>query len=167
MARMYPNSSFVGQDLTVSGIAKANELSADLDNVQFFVQNACQKTEFNDDSFDWVIGIDVIHDLPYPEKALKEIYRIIKKDSYFSVVDVRCHSRHSLNTGNPMAPVVYGNSLLHCMPMSYSLPDSAGLGASWGIEKAQEIFKEAGFSVEGVKEMPDLFEICYVLKKQK
>ncbi|CAD5116164.1 DgyrCDS5085 [Dimorphilus gyrociliatus] len=164
-AKMFPKSTFVGQDLTSEGIMEAKKMSANMENVTFSVQDACVKSETDDESFDWILTCDVIHDLPYPDKALKEAFRILKKGGYLSIVDINCHTRHSQNKDNMVAPFVYGNSLLHCLPMSYSLPDSAGLGASWGIEKAQEMFKDSGFELYGKFPMPDDFEMYYVLSK--
>lgn len=165
LAKVFPNTQFVGQDISEGGIAEAKKLSAGLKNVKFSIQNACEKTEFKDGTFDWIFGMDVVHDLPYPSNALKEINRILKDDGIISIIDVNCHTRHSLNTNSPIAAFIYGNSLLHCLPVSYSLPNSAGLGAAWGMEKAHEMFKEANFQVENQHELGTGFEMAYILKK--
>ncbi|CAD5120155.1 DgyrCDS8730 [Dimorphilus gyrociliatus] len=166
LAKMFKKSKFYGQDICKEGILSAKLLSRDMENVNFSIQDACKRTGFDEESFDWILAMDVIHDLPYPDAAIKELYRILKKDGILSIVDINAHSRPSQNLNNPRATFLYAISLCHCTPMSFGLPDSMGLGATWGKERAKDLFEECGFRLESVQDMEsDKLQSHYVFKK--
>lgn len=57
-------------------------------NVQFKVENA-YKTNFRDEQFDIIVGSSVLHHLDI-DKALSEIYRVLKKEEKFSLLSQIC-----------------------------------------------------------------------------
>ena len=62
--------------------------------------------------------------------------------------DIDGHSHHHDNLDHPLGPFMYTISCMHCMTVSLA-QGGEGLGAMWGVEKAQELLTEAGFgSVE-------------------
>jgi hypothetical protein len=71
----------------------------------------------------------------------------------FFMVDFKFSSSLEKNIGNPFAPLYYGISLMHCMTVSLA-EGGAGLGAVWGIELAQRMLAEAGFSTVDVHDSP-------------
>lgn len=166
LAKMFEKSIFHGQDICEEGIKSAKSLSRDLENIHFSYQDACKRTEFNDETFDWVLAMDVLHDLPYPDRALKEIHRVLKKDGIISIVDINAHSRPSKNLNNPLSPFLYSVSLSHCTPLSYCLPESMGLGTTWGKEKAKDLFEQCGFRLASMNNFKsDNIQVHYVCKK--
>ena len=58
------------------------------------------------------------------------------------------------NVGNPFAPMLYGVSTLHCMPVSLAL-DGAGLGTMWGEQTARQMLADAGFGDVEVHPVPE------------
>ena len=88
----------------------------------------------------------VLHDIPHTTKALSEIYRVLKKGCYLSVIDVNMHTNLADNLDDNSAPFLYGFSLFGCLAMSLSVEGSEGMGAAWGKEKALRMIEEAGFT---------------------
>ena len=49
-----------------------------------------QKTDFKDESFDYVIASNMIHHIPYPMKFFHEMHRIIKKNGKLIIFEPNC-----------------------------------------------------------------------------
>ncbi|WP_238412029.1 hypothetical protein [Saccharothrix deserti] len=58
------------------------------------------------------------------------------------------------NVGNPLAPMLYSFSVLHCMTVSLA-HGGAGLGTMWGEQLARRMLAEAGLEVVSVSDVPD------------
>lgn len=66
-----------------------------------------------------------------------------------------------------MAPMLYSVSTFHCMTVSLAL-DGAGLGTMWGEQKADEMFREAGFTSVVTKRVPeDILNVYYICRKDQ
>ena len=70
------------------------------------------------------------------------------------MVDVKAHSHPADNVGMPMSSMGYAESLFHCMPVSLFFKGGAGSGTCRGIELAQALLKQAGFSKINVIGIP-------------
>jgi hypothetical protein len=69
------------------------------------------------------------------------------------MVDFKFSSDLAGNLENPLAPLYYGISLMHCMTVSLA-GGGAGLGTMWGIEQAREMLAAVGFSQIDVLDSP-------------
>jgi len=49
-----------------------------------------QKTEFSENSFDYIISSNMLHHVPYPIKLFKETHRILKKGGKLIIEEVTC-----------------------------------------------------------------------------
>jgi hypothetical protein len=79
--------------------------------------------------------------------------------------DIRASSHLENNVGNPLAPLLYAVSTLHCMTVSLA-SGGAGLGTVWGEELALEMLAAAGFVDLEVHEVPgDPLDSVYVARK--
>lgn len=58
-----------------------------LKDLIFCYSQDAENLDFDNDLFDVVTAIRVFHEFNNPQKAIKEIYRVIKKDGYFVIVD--------------------------------------------------------------------------------
>ena len=75
----------------------------------------------------------------------------LARDGVLLAFDVKASSDLAANLGHPLAPYLYGISVMHCM--SVSLADGGpGLGTMWGRELATRMFHDAGFTT--VEERP-------------
>jgi len=67
---------------------KTSDFSSD-DHLDYKNVDA-QNTNFDDNTFDYVIASNMIHHVPYPIKFFKEINRILKKDGKLIIFDAYC-----------------------------------------------------------------------------
>ena len=150
MAKKYTNATFVGCDLSEAIIERAKKTFANPNtpNLSYEVQDIAKLPSDWTETFDVVFTRDVIHDVPHAAAILKEVQKIMKKYAIFVMVDIFSHSQLLDNKSLPMASVMYGASLFNCLPQSMNGEKPAGLGTMWGPEKAEELLKAAGFTVE-------------------
>ena len=151
LAERFPNSTFLGLDLGTDAVEWARTRAAELglDNVTFDVRDL---TTFDRDaepeSFDLVLTFDAVHDQAAPLALLRGIRRSLRSRGVYLMQDIDGHSHHHGNLDHPLGPFMYTISCMHCMTVSLA-QGGEGLGAMWGVEKAQELLTEAGFgSVE-------------------
>jgi hypothetical protein len=79
---------------------------------------------------------------------MRSIRAALKDTGRWLLVDIKAHDSLELNvTKNPMAPLLYGISVLSCMSSAMSAPDGEGLG-TLGLSgnKAEEMARAAGFT---------------------
>ena len=83
----------------------------------------------------------------------------------FLCVDIAGSSHVEENLEHPLAPMLYSVSTFHCMTVSLAL-DGAGLGTMWGEQKANEMFREAGFTSVETNQVPeDIMNVYYIVTK--
>lgn len=154
MAQAFPASRFVGFDFSAEAIAagRAEAAAMGLPNAQFEVHDV--STLPTDSPFDVMFAFDAIHDQRDPAAVLRSIHDALVDDGLFVMMDVRGNSALEDNVGNPFAPMLYGISTLHCMPVSLAL-GGAGLGTMWGEQTACQMLTDAGFIDLEVHPVPD------------
>ncbi|HLZ21812.1 MAG TPA: class I SAM-dependent methyltransferase [Ktedonobacterales bacterium] len=166
MADAFPHSRFTGYDFSTEGIAKGNAEAAKLEltNAHFELLDLARLD--TPDAFDVIIGFDAIHDLAQPRTVLQNVYAALRAGGTFFMDDVRTSSSLENNIGHPLGPLIYLWSLTHCMPLSLA-QNGEGLGAAWGVERATEYLRRAGFQKVEVK-VPDgeLIHCIYVCTKE-
>jgi len=165
LARRFPNSRFVGYDISKEGIetgrAAAERLR--LPNIRLEIQDAAS---FHDtDCFDLITTFDAVHDQADPAALLRNIHRALREDGTYLMQDI-CGSSHvENNMEHPIAPLLYTISCMHCMTVSLAA-GGAGLGAMWGREKAQEMLATAGFTSVAIENLPhDIQNHYYIVRK--
>jgi len=165
MAARFPRSRFAGYDIGEDAIAHASS-EADamgLANVEFAVRDVTRLPA--EPTFDLVTAFDAIHDQADPAGVLRSIRDALAPGGVFLMIDFRFSSRVDGNLGNPFAPLYYGISLMHCMPVSLA-EGGAGLGAVWGEDRAREMLKEAGFARVELVGSPRPQNCIYVCRKE-
>lgn len=153
MAAAFPASTFTGFDFSNEAIEAGRKEAAEmgLSNASFEVRDVAALPA---SSFDVVFAFDSIHDQKDPAGVLRAIHDALVPGGQFVMMDIKANSALEDNVGNPFAPLLYGISTLHCMTVSLAL-GGAGLGAVWGEQTARRMLEEAGFTVEGVHDVPD------------
>jgi ubiquinone/menaquinone biosynthesis C-methylase UbiE len=169
MARAFPESEFIGMDISEEAIGEAQKEARrlSLSNATFIRIDAATLAALRpyEEAFDYITAFDAIHDQSRPLATLKGVRHMLAKSGAFSMIDIAAHSDVSDNLGHSMAPFLYTVSLMHCMPVG--LVDSGmGLGMMWGREKALEMLAAAGFSNVSVDEIPDdAFNLHFFCRK--
>ena len=153
LAREFPTSTFVGYDIAEDAIAQgrkeANEMA--LSNSTFDVVDVTHLP--NDPKFDLITAFDAVHDQKAPDAVLRSANRALASGGTFLMIEFKFSSRVEENVGNPFAPMYYGFSLMHCMPVSLAV-GGQGLGTVWGEQTARRMLAEAGFGKVVVLDTP-------------
>jgi len=157
MASAYPNSHFVGIDLSDEAIsvARARALRLGLRNVTLEVADAAELDPAL--RCDLATAFDAIHDQAQPERVLRGIRRALRDHGVFLMQEIATSSSLAENRGHPLGPFLYTLSFGHCMTVSLAR-DGAGLGTCWGRERAMEMLAEAGFTSAERHTLPHDFQ---------
>ena len=165
LAKVFPNSTFIGVDFCEPPIIKAKKDAKmlGLTNVGFEQHDAAKidfKTEFG-----LITSFDAIHDQAYPEVVLKNIYKHLTDGGTYLMVDIDASSKLEDNMEHPLAPALYSMSVAHCMTVSLA-QGGRGLGTMWGRQQAIEMLQDAGFTSTVVKNIEkDIMNAYYISKK--
>lgn len=148
LAGWFPNSTFDGYDLSEQAITYARETARErgLDNIGFHVQDATSLDEVVDDgTVGFAATFDAVHDQADPGAVVRHIRRSLTDGGVYLAQDIDASSSHHGDLDHPIGPLLYTISCLHCMTVSLAR-GGEGLGAMWGRQRAQELFRKAGFS---------------------
>lgn len=148
LAKAFPRSDFHGYDISQHALARAqdNRDEAGVANVHFHDARAEPMGE--EPRFDLVLSFDCLHDMTHPEAAMAAIRKAIAADGVWLIADIKAKGSYERNVAeNPMAPLMYGLSVLSCMSSALSEPGGAGLG-TLGLHEdlVREMTLRAGFS---------------------
>jgi SAM-dependent methyltransferase len=165
LARTFPASKFVGYDLDDGAIgrARAEAAGAQLTNLTFEVADAARLRV--DAQFDLVFVFDAVHDQVDPGGVLANIGRSIAPGGLFFMKEPHAADALEDNLENPMAPLMYSVSTLHCMTVSLA-HGGAGIGTMFGEQLALTMLADAGFTQVEVLPAPgDPGDAVYVARR--
>lgn len=145
VAERYPESTFVGYDLSEEAIKGAGfeTKESGLENVSF-EQKDVSKLDVSG-QYDLITAFDAIHDQAKPDVVLSNIYNALKPGGVFLMQDINTSKFVEKNMTHPASTFVYSISTMHCMTVSLA-QGGAGLGAAWGVETAEAMLRDAGFA---------------------
>jgi 2-polyprenyl-3-methyl-5-hydroxy-6-metoxy-1,4-benzoquinol methylase len=148
MATAFPASLFVGYDISQFALGRAAEKleNSGVTNASFHDPRTSPLP--TDNSVDLITTFDCIHDMTHPQQMMSMIREAISDDGTWLLVDIKARDTFGENAlKNPMAPLMYGVSVLSCMSSAMSAPDGEGLGTLGLPEsKAREMSAAAGFT---------------------
>jgi len=169
MARVFPNSRFVGYDLSEEAIefARSEKKALNLKNVRFEVMDLTYFNEFaSEKTYDFITTFDAVHDQARPDNLLKGIYKALKDDGIYLMQDISASAEHHKNLDHPVGPLLYAVSTMHCMTVSLA-QGGMGLGTMWGRETAIKMLNETGFENIEIKNFDHDFQNdWYIIKKK-
>jgi SAM-dependent methyltransferase len=145
LARAYPDAEVHGFDVDVPSIemARRNAAAAGLaDRVTFHHADAA---ELGEDRFDAAFAFECVHDMPRPVEVLEAIRRAVRPDGAVVVMDEAVQDRFTA-PGDEIERIMYGFSLLICLPDSLAHPQSAGTGTVMRPGTLRAYAREAGFA---------------------
>lgn len=164
LARQFPESRFVGYDISEEAIARAQAEAhaAGITNARFVVRDVAQLN--GHEHYDLVTAFDAIHDQAHPDRVLAGIRRALRPGGTFLMQDIAGSSCVHQDRSNPLAPFSYTISCMHCMTVSLA-QGGMGLGAMWGRRKAESMLAAAGFTQVDVQQLPhDILNYYYIVR---
>ena len=148
MAEAFPHSTFVGYDISRYALDRAESklVESGLSNARFV--DPRDEPLPDDATLDLVTTFDCIHDMAHPTPVVDAIRRALRDDGSWLLVDLRAADTLAENIElNPMAPLLYGVSVLACMSSALSEPGGEGLGTlGLSASRAEQMARAAGFT---------------------
>ena len=145
VAQSYPHVNVDGFDLDAPSIelARANAAEVGLNSrLRFHVRDAAD-TEFAG-HYDLVAAFECVHDVSNPVGVLRTMRRLAGDNGAVLVVDERVGDTFTAK-GNDIEWMMYGWSVLHCLPVGRADQPSAGTGTVMRPDTLRHYAKETGF----------------------
>lgn len=145
IAQAYPDVTVDGYDIDSPSIdqATANAAEAGLtDRVQF---HATDVGTLEAGGYDVALALECIHDLPDPVSVLASMRAMIKPDGTVIVMDERVADVFT-GDSDPVEQMLYGFSLLCCLPDGRNAPQSVATGTVMRRPTFESYAHQAGFS---------------------
>ncbi|HYP39060.1 MAG TPA: class I SAM-dependent methyltransferase [Chloroflexia bacterium] len=146
IARAFPKVHVDGYDTDEASIelARANASEYSLgDRVNFMAREA--DDEAHRGRYDLVAAFECIHDMSDPVKVLRVMRSLAGENGAVFVVDERVGDTFT-GSGDEVERMMYGWSILHCLPAGMAEQPSAGTGTVMRAETLRRYAIEAGFS---------------------
>ena len=129
LAEAYPSVRVDGFDLDDASIAAARKHASErgvADRVHFEVQDIT--SDAVEAGYDLVLAVEVIHDLADPVDVLQAMDRISRPDGVVLIVDENAAETFAPDPEDPIQRLLYGFSVLHCLPAGRTHEHSAATG---------------------------------------
>ncbi|GMS94167.1 hypothetical protein PENTCL1PPCAC_16342, partial [Pristionchus entomophagus] len=170
MATAFPHCSIEGLDISEAPIEIARDTAEQMGiaNIRFHVGDAGGLPDEWTDSFDFITIFDACHDQLRPDLCLNEVYRVLKPEGVFAMLEMRGTSNVFDDAKLAHSSHVYASSLFHCLPVGSNGPDALCMGAMWGEKRARELIEKSGFRKEDIQVLhPSFFPIndVYLCRK--
>ncbi len=152
MAQAYPNIHVDGYDLDEPSIELAREHAQEAKlngRVTFFARDAADIA--NAGQYDLVTAFECIHDLSDPVSVLQNMRQLAGQDGTVLIADERVGDSFT-PTGNDVEWMMYGWSVLHCLPVGMDDEHSACTGTVMRTDTLSQYAREAGF--RGIEVLP-------------
>ena len=146
LAEAYPTVTVDGYDLDDASIAAARRHAAARnlsDRVRFEVRDVRRLDPAA--RYDLVFSCEVIHDLSDPVGALATMRRLSGDGGAVLVIDENAAESFQ-PSGDPIERLLYGFSILHCLPVGRDAESSAATGTVMRPDVFTRYAREAGFS---------------------
>ena len=163
MAQGYPNVHVHGFDLDEPSITLAQENARQhdvADRVQFQVRDAGDPALAG--QYDLVTAFECVHDMSNPVGALSMMRQLAGENRTVLIVDERVGDTFTA-TGNDVEWMMYGWSILHCLPVGMVDPPAAGTGTVMRTDTLKNYATQAGFNKVEVLPIENFFFRFYRL----
>jgi 2-polyprenyl-3-methyl-5-hydroxy-6-metoxy-1,4-benzoquinol methylase len=158
IARVFPGAHVDGIDLDESSIADARRHAAEAgvdERVRFLHGDASLLA--GEGPYDLVLILEVLHDLSRPVEVLRAAREALAPGGTLLVADERVADRFAA-PGDEIERMMYGWSVVHCLPTSLVDEPSAAIGTVMRTDTLRKLATEAGFDrVEVLPIENDLF----------
>jgi 2-polyprenyl-3-methyl-5-hydroxy-6-metoxy-1,4-benzoquinol methylase len=146
IAKSYPKVQVDGFDLDRPSVEMARQNARRFgvsDRVKFHVRNAADPPLVG--RYDLVAAFECIHDMADPVSALRAMKQLTGPAGTVLVVDERVGESFSTSK-NDIDWMMYGWSILHCLPVGMADKPSAETGTVMRPDRLRAYAQEAGFA---------------------
>ena len=148
LAQGFPTITVDGYDVDAASIVAAarHASSSDLaERVEFTHVDAATLDPDATGRYGVVTAFECVHDMPDPVAVLGAMRRVAAPDAYVLVMDERTEDAFTAPAG-PVERLLYGFSLLCCLPDGLSHPDGIGTGTVMRPSTLAAYAADAGFT---------------------
>jgi len=163
IAQAYPNVQVDGYDLDEPSIemAQANLREANVNGrVKFHVRDAGDRNLAG--RYDLVTAFECVHDMSDPVGALRTMRGLVNGSGTVIIADERVGDSFT-PTGNEVEWMMYGWSVLHCLPVGMADHPATGTGTVMRADTLRKYAREAGFREVEVLPIDNFFFRFYRL----
>jgi 2-polyprenyl-3-methyl-5-hydroxy-6-metoxy-1,4-benzoquinol methylase len=144
MAQAFPRAQVIGFDADQASIddARANAAARQA-AVEFETRNAEAIAEAG--RFDLILVLEALHDMARPREVLQSLRNALAPRGSVIVADEKV-ADHFHAPGDDMERLMYGWSIVHCLPVALSDSPSAAIGTVIRSDTIRELAAAAGFA---------------------
>ncbi len=146
LAQAFPELIVDGFDVDGPSVRMATEHAAAAgvgDRVRFHLADAA--TALTEHAYDAVFAFECLHDMPHPVRVLEGMRRALRPGGAAIVMDEAVAATFDAPASD-IDRLMYGFSLLICLPDGLSHPGSAGTGTVMRYDTLRRYVREAGFA---------------------
>jgi 2-polyprenyl-3-methyl-5-hydroxy-6-metoxy-1,4-benzoquinol methylase len=144
MARAFPQAGVIGFDADDASIADARENAVGQQvAVRFEVRDAVAIADHG--PFDVIVVLEALHDMARPADVLRSLRQTLAPDGCLLVADEKVADTFHA-PGDDIERLMYGWSIVHCLPVSLAESPSAAIGTVIRAEAVRELARAAGFA---------------------
>jgi 2-polyprenyl-3-methyl-5-hydroxy-6-metoxy-1,4-benzoquinol methylase len=143
LARAFPQADVIGFDADDASIADARANAAgQLVAVRFEARDAVAIADHG--PFDLIVVLEALHDMARPADVLRSLGQTLAPDGCLLVADEKVADTFHA-PGDDIERLMYGWSIVHCLPVSLAESPSAAIGTVIRTETIRELAGAAGF----------------------
>jgi len=144
IARAYPDAEVIGFDNDDASVRDARELAAAQGvPVRFECRDAVSLAD--EGPFDLVLVLEALHDMSRPREVLAALRDTLTPGGSVLVADEKV-AAHFHAPGDDLERLMYGWSIVHCLPVSLAEQPSAAIGTVIREDIVRALARAAGFA---------------------
>jgi 2-polyprenyl-3-methyl-5-hydroxy-6-metoxy-1,4-benzoquinol methylase len=144
MARAFPKAQVIGLDADEASIVDARA-NAGAEGIVVDFETVDAEALAGIGSFDLVLVLEALHDMARPGDVLRSLRQALAPGGSVIVADEKVADRFHA-PGDELERLMYGWSIVHCLPVSLSDSPSAAIGTVIRSETVRELATAAGFA---------------------
>lgn len=162
LAKAFPKAQVWGYDLDEASISDAAARARHVGvNAQFSASDAAAVV--NQGPFDLIFIGETLHDLADPERVLGAARKALAADGAVIIADEKV-AEQFVAPGDELERMMFGWSVVHCLPASLAEEGSAALGTVLRPGQVRLLARESGFGSCEVSDADGGFFNIYVLR---
>lgn len=163
VARAFPKADVIGFDLDDASVREGRELAATQGvPVRFECRDAVSLAD--EGPFDLVLLLEALHDMSRPREVLAALRDALTPGGSVLVADEKV-ADHFHAPGDGLERLMYGWSIVHCLPVSLAEQPSAAIGTVIREDTVRALARAAGFARAEVLPVDAGFFRLYRLRK--